>query len=149
MPVGEYGKHLPKFAGNSAVSVQDHFTAFLKFVDNLEVEYEDLVMKMFMQTLEGDARTCYKSLPAACIDGWGSFKCKFTEKWGYKKDNSFLLEFISIRKDKNEIVSEFNNRFSKVYMRIPQHVRPNDIFSLVYYFKVFDESFGFFLREDI
>jgi hypothetical protein len=74
MPVGEYGKHLPKFAGNSAVSVQDHFTAFLKFVDNLEVEYEDLVMKMFMQTLEGDAQTWYESLPVASTDGWNSFK---------------------------------------------------------------------------
>jgi hypothetical protein len=33
----------------------DHLTTFLKFVDDLEVEYEDVVMKMYMQTLEGNA----------------------------------------------------------------------------------------------
>jgi hypothetical protein len=32
-------------------------------------------------------------------------------------------------------------------MRIPQHVCPNDEFALVYYYKAFDESFGFLLRE--
>jgi hypothetical protein len=57
------------------------------------------------------------------------------------------VEFTSISKDENVIVSEFNNRFTKLYMRIPQHVCPNDKFALVYYFKVFDESFGFLLRE--
>lgn len=46
-----------------------------------------------------------------------------------------------------ETVSEFNDRFSKLYVRIPQFVRPNDEFALVYYFKVFDESFGFLLGE--
>jgi hypothetical protein len=59
-------------------------TDFLKFVDDLEVEYEDVVMKMFVQTLEGDARTWYKSLPDASIDGWDSFQCKFMKKWGHK-----------------------------------------------------------------
>jgi hypothetical protein len=91
LPTGEYQKHLPKFAGNNTVLVDDHLTDFLKFVDDLEVEYEDVVMKMFVQTLEGDARTWYKSLPVASIDGWDSFKCKFTEKWGHKQDNSFLI----------------------------------------------------------
>jgi len=56
-PTSEYRKCLPKFSGYNVVSVKDHLTHFLKFADNLEVEYEHVVMKMFMQTLEGDART--------------------------------------------------------------------------------------------
>jgi hypothetical protein len=55
LPTGEYRDRLPKFAGNNAITVEDHLNAFLKFVDDLEVEHEDVVMKMFVQTLEGDA----------------------------------------------------------------------------------------------
>jgi hypothetical protein len=58
-----------------------------------------------------------------------------------------LDEFTSIRKEENETVSEFNTRFSKLYNKIPQNVRPNSDIALLYYFKAFDVSFGFLLRE--
>jgi len=77
-----YCERLPKFVGNNVVVVEDHVSAFLKFIDDLKVEEED-VMKMSVQTLEGDARAWYKSLPANSIDGWDSFKRQFTEKWVY------------------------------------------------------------------
>jgi hypothetical protein len=114
LPTGEYHKRLPKFAGNYGVSVEDHLTDFLKVVDDCEVEYEDVVMRMFVQTLEGDARIWYKSLPDASIDGWDSFQEKFTERWVDKHDNSFLLKaFSNIKRNENETVPEFNTRFSK------------------------------------
>jgi hypothetical protein len=50
-------------------------------MDNLEVDYEDVAVEMFVQTLEGDAQTWYKFLPGASIDGWDAFRRKFTEKW--------------------------------------------------------------------
>jgi hypothetical protein len=54
MSTGEYKKGLPKFVGNTVVFVEDQLTTFVKFIEDLEVEYEDDVMKMFVQTLEGD-----------------------------------------------------------------------------------------------
>jgi hypothetical protein len=114
MPTGEYHDCLPKFAGNNVVTVEDHLNAFLKFVDDLEIEHEDVVMKMFMQTLEGDTRAWYKALPVGSINGWDSFQRKFTERWVDKQDNSYLLDaFSSIRKEENETVSEFNTNFQR------------------------------------
>lgn len=52
---GDYRKRLPKFSGNNAVTIEDLLEAFLKYVDDLEVEHEDVLMKMFVQTHEGDA----------------------------------------------------------------------------------------------
>jgi hypothetical protein len=102
----EYKKRLPEFAGNNVVSIKDILTTFLKFVDDLEVKYEDVLVKMFVQTLEWNARAWYKSLPTATIDGWEFFKRKFIAKWGDKEENSFLLvKFTSSRKNKNKIVS--------------------------------------------
>jgi hypothetical protein len=61
---------LPKFSRSNAITVEDHLNAFLKFVIDLEIEHEDVVMKMFVQTLEGDARAWYKALQLApSMDG--------------------------------------------------------------------------------
>jgi hypothetical protein len=86
------------FAGKFGVSVEDHLADFLKVVDDCEVEYEDVVMRMFVQTLEGDARIWYKSLPDASIDGWDSFQEKFTERWADKQDNFSYLKLLIILK---------------------------------------------------
>ena len=68
MPAGYYRKWLLNVAKNNEIFVNDHLSALLKFVDELEVKYQDVVMKMFVQILKGDAQTWYKSLPN--IRGW-------------------------------------------------------------------------------
>jgi hypothetical protein len=73
IPAGEYHKRLPLFAGKFGVLAKDHLVDFLKVVEDCEVEHEDVVMRMFVQTLEGNTRTWYKSLPGVSIDGWDSF----------------------------------------------------------------------------
>jgi hypothetical protein len=93
LPTGEYRKRLPFFAGKFGVSVEDHLADFLKVVDDCEVEYKDVAMRMFVHTLKEDARTWYKSLLDASIDEWDSFQEKFTERWADKQDNFFLLKY--------------------------------------------------------
>lgn len=101
MPTGEYRDCLPKFTGSNVILVEDHVNAFLKFMDDLEIKHEDVEMKMSMQTLEGDARAWYKSLPARSIDGWDSFQTKFIDRWAHKQDNSlFLQAFSSFKKNR-------------------------------------------------
>jgi hypothetical protein len=53
LPAYGYHKRLPLFAGKFGVSTEDHLVDFLKVVDDCD----DMVMRMFVQTLEGDART--------------------------------------------------------------------------------------------
>jgi hypothetical protein len=48
MPTCEYKDCLPKYSGNNAIFVEDHINAFLKFVDDVEIEHEDVVMKTFV-----------------------------------------------------------------------------------------------------
>jgi len=82
MPTSEYKEVLPKFSSNMAISVEDHLTQFGTIVENMEIEYEDIVMKMFVQTLEGDVRAWYKSLGVGTVGGWEAFKMQFSTKWG-------------------------------------------------------------------
>jgi hypothetical protein len=146
LPPGEYRKHLPLFAREFGVLVEDHLADFFKVVDECDVEYEDVVMRMFVQTLEGDAQVWYKSLPDASIDGWDSFQEKFTERWVDKQDNSFLLKaFANLKKNENETVTEFNAHFSKAYYRIPTAIRHDDTLALMYYLETYDGILDIFL----
>jgi hypothetical protein len=56
LPAGDYLKRLPRFAGKFGVSTEDHLADFLTVVEDFDVEHEDVVMRMFVSTLEGEAR---------------------------------------------------------------------------------------------
>jgi hypothetical protein len=117
-------------------------------LDDFEVEHEDVVMRMFVLTLEGEARTWYKSLLDASIDGWDSFQENFTERWVNKPDNSSLINvFTHIKKNGDETVTDFNARFSKNYYKFPITIRPNDACALIFYLEAFDGILGIFLRN--
>ena len=47
---------LPKFNGNHLVSASHHVQEFSDLMGDYEIAHEDLHMKLFVQTLEGDAK---------------------------------------------------------------------------------------------
>jgi hypothetical protein len=120
-----------------------------RIIGDFEVEHEDVVMRMFVLTLEGESQAWYKSLLDASIDGWDSFQEKFTERWANTQDIFFLCTVFSIiKKQESENVFQFNTHFSKFYNRIPYRVRPNEVTALIYYLEAFDGIFGVFLRNE-
>jgi hypothetical protein len=69
-----------------------HLFEFRKIMDKLNVHHEDVLMKLFMFSLERDVRLWYKSLPHSSIP---SFKKIFTQFFintirGYIQLKSFL-----------------------------------------------------------
>ena len=84
LPARKWLKCIPLFAGKSGESIKDHLDKCLQVVWEFNVEHEDVVMRMFVSTLEGEAQAWYKSLSDASIDGWDSFQWKFMEKWSHK-----------------------------------------------------------------
>ncbi|KAH9311125.1 hypothetical protein KI387_026160, partial [Taxus chinensis] len=90
-----------------------------------EIEFEDVYIKLFIHTLEEDARDWYKSLPDNSIDSWTEMKNAFRLQYGDKTDPRFLLsKFENIKKNPNESVHDFNTRFNKTLNRLPVILRP-------------------------
>jgi hypothetical protein len=126
LPARKWLKHIPLFAGRLGESVEDHLAKFLQVVGDFNVEHEDVVMRMFVSTLEGEARPWYNSLLDASIDGWDSFEEKFIERWENTRDIFLLcIVFSIIKKHESETIFQFNTCFSKFYNRNPYRVRPN------------------------
>lgn len=88
---------------------QSHIEAFNYFSHILEVDQLDVVMKIFVQCLEGEARMWFKDLPNASITTWEELENAFTHKWGEKRDHEYLLtEFNALRKGRMRILKNLS-----------------------------------------
>ena len=97
------------------VSAQKHLDWFNDFVDLEEVDYEDEKMSLFAQSLAGEVRKWFRTLPAASIINFESFETSFLSKWGDKKNPLQLLtQYNNMRRSPDEKKQEFSDRFIKV-----------------------------------
>jgi hypothetical protein len=47
LPARNYGKYMPKFVGNNAITTEPHIKSFLEYLENIGVTEEDVVMRLF------------------------------------------------------------------------------------------------------
>lgn len=104
----DYIKLLPRFIREDDISTQRNIKNLCAFTKNLNVEHLDVVLRLFVQSLHGEARKQFKPLPIASITTWEEMENYFVHKWGEKRDNGYILtKFNAIKKKPNEDVSEF------------------------------------------
>jgi hypothetical protein len=68
---------LPKFGGYADDNPDQHLFEFHKLMDELNIHHEDVLMKLFMFSLERDARIWYKYLPHSSIPSLKEFHTIF------------------------------------------------------------------------
>jgi hypothetical protein len=56
LPVEDYLKYMPKFTGEEDITIEEHLFAFYNYEDNLNIENEDVWMRFFVQSLDGEVR---------------------------------------------------------------------------------------------
>jgi hypothetical protein len=69
LPAGDYLKYMPKFTGEEDITTEEHLAAFYNYADNLNIENEDVWMRVFVQILGGEARKWFKGLTPESISG--------------------------------------------------------------------------------
>ena len=109
----DFFEYLPWFTGEDHVTADKHLGAFENFVDNFEILHEDVVMRLFLKSLVGDAAFWFRNLEAHSICLWTEFYNSFSRYWGENKSfDQYLSEFSSLKKKRNETIIEFNRRFT-------------------------------------
>jgi hypothetical protein len=56
LPVTDYMKYLPRYNGEGNVTAEEHLVAFYSFAYNFNIDYVDVWMKLFVQSLNGEVR---------------------------------------------------------------------------------------------
>jgi hypothetical protein len=63
----EWGDFLPRFREHRDDNPIEHLLEFHELMHQWGIHHEDVLMNMFMYSLEGDAREWYRSFPPASI----------------------------------------------------------------------------------
>ena len=75
-----WGDCLPQLREKVEENPTLHLIKFHQCMDQLNFHHEDALMKMFMYSLEGDARVWYRSLPTSNISSLREFHVAFNEQ---------------------------------------------------------------------
>jgi hypothetical protein len=78
---------LPKYNGEPTLSTEEHLVSFQDFTDNLFMEHDDVFMRLFVQTLEGDVHKWFRELPTASIVVEGSRVCIYETMGGEERQS--------------------------------------------------------------
>jgi hypothetical protein len=73
----EWGDYLPIFGKREEDNPAQHLSEFHELMHQWEIHHEDVLLKMFMFSLAGDARKWYHSLPPASISSLSEFHAAF------------------------------------------------------------------------
>lgn len=144
----DLSKYLPKFSRNHENSASHHVQLYSDLVGDFEIAHEDIQMKLFVQTLEDDARDWFLFLPACSISSWDELLSAFMMQFGERVSISdYFDKFLKIQIRNGELVLEFNIRFAKILNEIPESYKPDDQMCLVVYLSAFDQKMSYLLRD--
>jgi hypothetical protein len=60
---------------------QKNMSSFQDYTDNLEIQHDDVFMRIFCHSLEGDYREWFRNLPVGSISCWMDFHDVFLDQW--------------------------------------------------------------------
>jgi hypothetical protein len=82
-------------------------------------------MRLFAQSLTGDAKKWYKGLCAASVLDLTAFQRSFLDIWEVKKNPlQIWSEYENIRRNQGESVQDYCTRFNNLYNAIPTEIKP-------------------------
>ena len=148
LPAGDYLKYMPKFTGEGDITAEEHLVAFYSYADNLNIGDEDVWMRVFVQSLDGEVRKWFRGLAPGSIAGIEALDSVFLRKWGDMKDYMcYMTDFGSLNKLEGDSVSDFSKRFNKMYNKIPDEIKPSEASAKMSYASAFGPDFCLLLRE--
>jgi hypothetical protein len=146
--VGDYLKYMPKFMGEEDITTKENHVAFYSYAYNLKIENEDVWMRVFVQSLDGEVRKGFRGLTPRYIDGIESLDDVLLRQCGDKKDfMCYITKFGSLKRKEGESVFEFSKRFNKIYNKIPVEIKTTKASAKITYSSAFDLDFYLMLRE--
>ena len=72
-----YSQIISVYDGEGNVSTRYHVDKFDDFIDLEKLNHEDVKMRLFAQSLSGEAKKWYKDLPARSIPSFAGFQTMF------------------------------------------------------------------------
>jgi hypothetical protein len=148
LPTIDYMQYLPRYNGEGEITTEENLVSFYRFDENFNIDYSDVWMGLFVQSLDGEVRKWLRSLPLAYIADIEVLDEVFIKKWGDRRDYIYYItEFRALKRNNGESISDFTKRFNKKYGIIPDEIKPTEASAKITYANAFDAKFSLLLRE--
>jgi hypothetical protein len=148
LPADGYLKKFPKFTGEGDITAKEHLATLYSYDNNYFIVIEDVWMRIFVHSLDGEAKKWFRALPPGSIDGIEALDEAFLKNQGDRKDFLYYItEFGSLNKGEGKSISDFSKRFNIMYNKIPMELKPTETSAKITYSSDFDPDFCLLLRE--
>ena len=105
-------------------------------------------MRLFVQSLDGEVKKWFKSLPPTSIADIEALDEAFIKQWGDRRNYLYYItEFGALKRNNGESISDFTKRFNKMYGRIPDEIKPTESSAKINYDNAFDAELSLLMRE--
>jgi hypothetical protein len=148
LPISGYLKQLPKFTREGDITTKEHLASFYSYVDKYVIVDKYVWMRIFVHSLDGEARNWFRSMSLGSIAGIEALDDVFLRQYGDKKDFMYyIIELGSLKRKEGESISDSSKIFNKMYNKIPAEIKPIEAFAKITYAIAFDPNFCLLLRE--
>ena len=86
-----YSQRISLFDGEGDIIAKQHVARFEYFIDLEEVDYADVKMRLFAQSLSGEAKKWFKDFPDGSIMNFQAFQNAFLDRWDDKQNPLALI----------------------------------------------------------
>jgi hypothetical protein len=108
--------------------------SFEDFVERFEIVHEDVIMRFFSKSLIRDVVVWFKGLRDDSIGSWIEFSNVFLKYWGKNKSlDSYFVDFHALKRESDEALPVFNQRFYHIYHDMPLEIQPTEMAAMLYY----------------
>jgi hypothetical protein len=97
-------KYLTIYNGEGDFTAEEHSVAFYSFADKFNIDYSDVWMRLFIQSLDGELRKWFRGRPPASIVDIDVLDEAFINKWGDRREIMVSLFHTSLRDSKRCMV---------------------------------------------
>jgi hypothetical protein len=148
VPATNYMKYFPRYNGECDVTTEEHLVSFYNFSYNFKIDYANVWMRLFLQSLDGEVIKWFWGLPPASIADIDALDEYFIKKWEDRRDYVYYItEFGALKRTNGESISDFTKRFNKMCGRILDEIKPTEASAKITYSNAFDAQFSLMLRE--
>jgi hypothetical protein len=92
LPFGDHLKYMPKFTGEEDINEEEHLAYFYRYANNLNIEDQDVWIRVFVHILDGEARKWFRVLTPGYIARIEYLDDAFLRHWGDKKDFLYYIK---------------------------------------------------------
>jgi hypothetical protein len=139
LPATDYMKYFPIYNGEWDVITEEHLVSFYSFVNKFNIDYADVWMRLFVQSLDGEVHKWFQDLPQSSITNIYALYESFINQWGDRRYYLYYITEFGVLKRKNGVsISDFTKIFNKMYDTIPDKIKPTKASTNITYANAFD-----------